>query len=183
MHLRDKLRTLLDPENRVRLIVLLGAAGIALILLSGLLPDRQTETPRAEPPPSAAGETEPDAYRVLLENRLTDLLSHMEGVGMVDVMITIKGSGEQIFASEISSSSSERGMQSTASPVLMRANGNESALLTQTRYPAIEGAAILCTGGNHAAIQERVTKAAAALLGIPVSSIYVGTLDACAQTE
>ena len=26
MHLRDKLRTLLDPENRVRLIVLLGAA-------------------------------------------------------------------------------------------------------------------------------------------------------------
>ena len=41
--LPDRLRQLLKGERGVRLVVLLGAAGLALILLSGFLPDR-TET-------------------------------------------------------------------------------------------------------------------------------------------
>ncbi len=183
MHLPNKLRTLLDPENRIRLIVLLGAAGIALILLSGLLPKRQTETPRAEPPPAASGCTDPETYRIGLEERLTDLLSHMDGVGAVQVMITVRDSGEQVYASEISNSVSDRGTQTSASPVLIRTNGSESALLTESRSPGIEGAAILCAGGSHAAIQERVTKAASALLGIPVSSVYVGALNSVSPAD
>ena len=53
MHRTDKLKALLNQENRLRLILLLGISGIALILLSGLLPKRQNELPRAEPPPAA----------------------------------------------------------------------------------------------------------------------------------
>ena len=61
MPLTDKLRELFREENRVRLIVLLGIAGVAMILLSGLLPKRQNKAQRAEPPPAAAAESDPDA--------------------------------------------------------------------------------------------------------------------------
>ncbi len=182
MHRTDKLRALLNQENRLRLILLLGISGIALILLSGLLPKRQNELPHAEPPP-AVSEQDPDAYRIQLEERLTDLLSDMDGVGQVHVMITVSGTGEQIYASEISESHSDRGTQSSASPVLLRTNGSESALISETRTPAVCGAAILCAGGGHAAVQERVTKAAAALLGIPVSSIYVGAINKASPAD
>ena len=174
MRLTDKLRTLCSEENRLRLIVLLGITGIAMILLSGLLPGRQKTEQRAEPPPAATDETDPDAYRILLEERLTALLSKMDGVGTVTVMITVGGSSEQVYASEVRDSRSENSFQTSSAPVLTRSGNGESALLTETRYPAVCGAAILCTDGGHAAVQERVTKAASALLGIPVSQIYVG---------
>lgn len=174
MHLTDKLRMLFREENRLRLIILLGLTGIAMILLSGMLPKKQTAEARAEPPPAASAENDPDAYRILLEERLTALLSRMDGVGTVTVMITVGGSAEQIYASEIRDSRSENSTQSSSAPVLTRSNGNESALLTETRYPAVCGAAILCTGGGHAAVQEHVAQAASALLGIPVNQIYVG---------
>ena len=173
MHLTDKLRILFREENRLRLIILLGITGIAMILLSGLLPKKQNAEPRAEPSVVSA-ETDPDAYRILLEERLTDLLSHMNGVGTVTVMITVGGSAEQIYAAEIHDSHSENTSQTSSAPVLTRSNGDESALLTEIRYPAVCGAAILCTGGGHAAVQERVAKAVSALLGIPVNQIYVG---------
>ena len=69
-----------------------------MILLSGLLPKRQTSEQQAEPPPAVSAESEPDAYRLMLEDRLTKLLSQMEGVGSVTVMITVGGSAEQIYA-------------------------------------------------------------------------------------
>ena len=174
MPLTDKLRELFREENRVRLIVLLGITGVAMILLSGLLPKRQNTAQRAEPPPAAAAESDPDAYRMLLEERLTKLISQMEGVGSVTVMITVGGSAEQVYAEEIRDSRSENSAQTSSAPVLTRSNGGESALLTETRYPDVRGAAILCSGGGHAAVRERITKAAAALLGISPAQIYVG---------
>lgn len=170
----DKLRMLFREENRLRLIIVLGITGIAMILLSGLLPKKQNANPRAEPTTAVATEYDPDTYRKLLEERLTDLLSHMDGVGTVTVMITVGGSAEQIYASEIRDSHSENSSQTSSAPVLKRTNGDEAALLTETKYPAVRGAAILCTGGGHAVIQERVAKAASTLLDIPVNQIYVG---------
>ena len=174
MFLTDKLRMLLRQENRLKLILLLGVTGIAMILLSGMLPEKQSSAQHAEPPPADAAGTDPDAYRVQLEERLTALLSQMDGVGAAAVMITVSGSAEQVYASEISDSRNERGSQKSVSPVLVRSNGSESALVTETRAPAVSGAVILCSGGGHAAVQEHVTKAAAALLGIPANRIYVG---------
>lgn len=174
MQLMDKLRSLFREENRLRLIIVLGITGIAMILLSGLLPKKQNAEPRAEPSNAISAANDPDAYRILLEERLTELLTHMDGVGSVTVMITVGGSAEQIYASEIRDSQSENGSQTSSAPVLTRTNGDEAALLKETKYPAVRGAAILCTGGGHAVVQERVAKAASTLLGVPVNQIYVG---------
>ena len=57
---------------------------------------------------------------------------------------------------------------------ITKSGGNESALIAETRYPAVVGAAVLCTAGDHAAVQERITRAVSTVLGIPASSVFVG---------
>lgn len=179
MHeLTEALRKRLPKRTDTRLIVLLGLAGMALILLSGLLPHKTEQTPAAEAPPAEMTVTAPEAYRAELEARLTALLSRMEGVGAVTVMITLGGSAEQVYAEEVKASRSETAAQTESAPVLTRTGGSETALLTETKYPPVQGAAILCTGGDHAAVKERVTNAAAAVLGIPSAQIYVGKASA-----
>lgn len=168
--MRDKLRTMLQRIPRVRLIAALGLTGMALILLSGL------RTPRAEPDTPAAPESSDlsEAYRTGLEARLTAWLSQMDGVGQVKVMVTLSGSAEQQFAEEVKSAKSDRSVTQQSEIVLTRRNGTESALIASTRAPEICGVAVLCAGGDRAAIRERVSTAVTTVLGIPARAVYVG---------
>lgn len=174
MHeLKDKLTALLHSEHSTKVIVILGAAGMMLILFSGFFPKKQTAK-QEQIISAATAAAEPDLYRQQLEERLTELLSQMEGVGAVTVMVTVGGSSEQIYAEEIKSSRSTNSSMNESAPVLTRSGSTEAPLIAETRYPEVCGAAILCTGGGHAVIQERIKQAASALLGIPPAKIYVG---------
>lgn len=178
--LAEMLRKRLRAVPHTRWIVLLGIAGMLLILLSGLLPDKK-------PPPQTVSTAEgtpaaeQEAYRAALESRLTALLSQMDGAGAVTVMVTLSGSAEQVYAEEVKVSRSENSAQTESAPVLSRVSGDESALISETKSPPVQGAVILCTGGDHAAVRERITNAVSALLGIPAAQIYVG--KAAANTE
>lgn len=179
----EAVRKHIQSENSTRMIVLLGAAGIALILLSGAFPKRE----KASDPPSvqnaSAELTEPDSYRKNLEEQLTALLSQMEGVGQVTVMLTVSGSAEQVYAEEVKADRSDSSVRTESRFVITRSDGSESALLSGTKNPAIQGAAVLCSGGGHAAVQERVSTAVSAVLGIPPSRIFVGKAAASSISE
>lgn len=170
----ERIRAAVQRAGTVRVITVIGLAGMALILFSGLHPHDTAENPEssisASEPLSAA-----DSYRTDLENRLTALLSHMDGVGAVTVMVTVGGSAEQVYAEEVKESDSDRSAQRESAPVITKHGSEESALVSETKYPQVTGAAILCTGGDHAAVRERVIGAASAVLGLPASRIYVGT--------
>lgn len=168
MHLRiGELLEKLRGENKSRLILLLGICGAVLLLIP--------HHGRQEPVPLPAdGTVQAEQYRQQLEERLTALLSAMEGVGQAQVMITVSGTAEQVYAEEIKTSRGANGLRQESEPVITRSGSIESPLVARTVCPAVDGAAILCSGGDHAAVQERVSRAAAALLGIPQSRIFVG---------
>ena len=167
-------RERLKSESGLRIIVALGLAGMALILFSGMLSGKKETTHAAEPPPDMTEAAAPEAYRNELEERLTALIRQMDGIRTVTVMVTLSGTSEQIYAEEVKSSKSDRGTQSEASCVITKSGGNESALIAETRYPAVVGVAVLCTGGDHAAVQERVSRAVSTVLGIPAANVFVG---------
>lgn len=162
------LREKLNGLQRPRIILIAGLCGAALLILPGILPEK-----RAQPPP-ADGTVQAEQYRESLERRLTDLLNGMEGVGQVQVMITVSGTAEQIYASEVKASQNERARQQEAALVITRSSGAEAPVIAKTVCPAVLGAAVLCSGGDHAAVQERVRKAASSVLGIPQGQIFVG---------
>lgn len=155
------------------------AAGCILAAVFLLLSDRfLDDTKKTSSAETAQYVQNADEYRDEMEMRLKKLLEGLEGVGRTEIMLTVSGSAEQIYAQEIKSSCGERNQQQDTSLVRLRNGGTESALVTETRSPKICGAAILCSGGGHAAVRERVAQAAAVLLGIPPSRIYVGQYSA-----
>lgn len=173
--LAERLRQMLGRAGAVRVITALGLLGMALILLSGLR--TRSEPEAASETQNLSGETalpDADCYRTELEQRLTDWLSRMDGVGSVTVMLTVSGSAEQIYAEEVKETGSGSGIRRESEIVVTKGSSGESALIAETRCPGIAGAAILCTGGNHAAVRERVTAAVSTVLDLPPSRIYVG---------
>lgn len=179
MNARERLRSWCKEGNGFRIIVLLGIFGMALILLSGLLTgekqqatDSQRDTHGTQP--AASLSISATEYAAEVESRLTALLTQMEGVGAATVMVTVRGTAEQVYAEEVRASQSGNSKQTENAYVITKSGGEESALVAQTRYPAVAGVAVLCTGGDRPAVQERVIRAISTVLGIPSSDVFVG---------
>ena len=95
----EPLRKKLKGENGVRLVMLLGIAGLALILLSGFLPDKAEKQTDAASVQSAetASQEQAEQYCRRMEQQLVDVLEQVEGVGSCRVMLTATGSPETIY--------------------------------------------------------------------------------------
>ena len=163
-----------DKEKRLKLIFALGIAGIALIVISDLLPKKQTQPQKGSEVSEALDETE--SYRLSLEEQLKGIISQIEGAGETNVLITVSAAKEYVYAekSDIDRRSQSEGesLKTRGEPVL----SGQEPLLRTVLVPKIKGAAIVCEGANDPVIQERIMKAASAVLGLPYSCISVQPL-------
>ncbi len=127
-----------------------------------------------------------DAYETQLENRVREILKHVEGVGKVDVMIVLRSSGEKVWQTDEGSSSSlteergENGMtrrvvgqEKEASTVILSKDGEQSPMLSKELYPEIAGVVISAEGGGSPAVQAEISAAMEALFGLPAHKIKV----------
>lgn len=86
-------------------------------------------------------------YEEELELRLEEILSQMEGVGEVEVMITLKSS--------------------------TRTRDNSFTYTTQNTYPEVEGVFVVLQGGDDSSVKLAITEAIQALFGIDVHKIKI----------
>lgn len=86
-------------------------------------------------------------YEEELELRLEEILSQMEGVGEVEVMITLKSS--------------------------TRTQDNSFTYTTQNTYPEVEGVFVVSQGGDDSSVKLAITEAIQALFGIDVHKIKI----------
>ncbi len=160
-----------DKDKRLKLIFALGIAGIALIVLSDFLPQKNTRTEQQSAVSQTADETE--EYRTALEEELAEVLSQIEGAGQTRVMISLSAAREYVYAEKTDadrrSGSGDESLKTRGEPVL---NG-QSPLVRTVLEPKLRGAAIICEGAADPVIRERILTTAAALLGLPTSSISV----------
>lgn len=163
-----------SSEKRLKLIFALGTAGIALIVLSDFLPQKNARRETVSAVSEAVSETE--SYRAALEKELAETLSQIEGAGETRVMISLSAAREYVYAekSDIDrrSGSGDESLKSRGEPVL---NG-QSPLVRTVLEPKLRGAAIICEGAADPVIRERILDTAAALLGLPTSAISVQPL-------
>ena len=161
-----------DKNTRLRLIFTLGIAGMALILLSDILPNK-----KAQPPPqentSRQSLDETEQYRSSLESQLAEIIEGINGAGNAKVMITVGSTREYVYAekSDIdrSTRTGEESSRSKGEPVM---NG-DSPVLRKILSPQVSGAAVVCEGASDPATRERIINTVAAVLGLPSSRISV----------
>ncbi|MBR1749672.1 MAG: stage III sporulation protein AG [Ruminococcus sp.] len=171
-----KLSDIIKRADRKKLIVFLGFAGMFLILLSELIPESSDNRSVVENIPSA-DLNDSDMYKSQLENELKGILSNISGVGDTQIMLTLDGTTEYIYAEELETdkdtSDTSKKENSRSKIVITEKGGEKNALIKKIKKPQVMGVLIACSGGDDIHIKEQVIGAVSAVLGIPAGKVCV----------
>ena len=126
------------------------------------------------------------SYERFLEQRLEDILSHVDGVGQVEVMIVLKSSEEKVWrvdrdtsysiTQETDQNGGSRRVESqavTENTILSGQTGKEGPLLAKEMKPEISGVIISAEGGKSPQVQAEISAAVEALFDVPSHKIKV----------
>lgn len=150
----------------------IAAVGIALgviLLIFGSRVGEREENLSPNMSPSGAVTRTIDEYRADLEARMENICAQVAGVGAVEVVVTLEGGFEYVYAYDIKSTV---GGEST-SYITIGSGDNESLVYITERAPAVTGIGVVCTGGMDAAVRREVTALLSAAFGVGSNKIYV----------
>lgn len=117
------------------------------------------------------------AYANELEQKLSKVLSKIQGAGKVDVMITISSSSEIVVAtsteekSNISSGSSNTTQSTTKKeePIIIK----DTPLIVMEKLPEIQGVIVVAQGAQNVKVRLDLLKAVQTLISIDVNKIEI----------
>lgn len=174
--LKKKIKDFCVKQNRTKLIVILGICGIVMIMLSEIIPtdnDKKTEVSISKDPVTE----DTYEYKKQIETELSQILGEIKGVGEIQVMVTIEGTTEYVYAEELDTDTDKDGDKTSEQYknqiVMKEENGKKDALVRKIIKPQISGVVIVCQGGGDASLNERVLRAASTALNLPSSKICV----------
>lgn len=106
----------------------------------------------------------------MFEEKLSQVLSDIQGAGKTRVVLTLKSGSRQILAQNV-----ERdGERSSASAVTVgQGAGTEGVVPLYTLTPQFQGALVVCPGGGDPAVQLRLLVAVSALTGLGSDRISI----------
>jgi len=169
--LADRLK---KSPDRLKIAVVLGAAGMLMILLSEFVPDSKEKPEKAI---SQTETTDSDDFKKRTELELKELLEHIDGVGECEVMISIESGTEYVYAENISRFSEDnadrRSEKLDEDIVITENGGTRQPLVRKIIDPQIGGVVIVCDGGGNISINERVQKAVSTALNISSTRVCV----------
>lgn len=176
----DKLKNL-PQRTKTNIIIGLGVLGLLIILLSSLLPDSVNEQTV-----SSSGQLDmiAEEYAESVEEKLESIISDMLGGSKVQVMVTLEGSAEYVYASEhktdvemTDDKDSQKVQQNDSDQknyvVMTDSDGNERALVVYTKMPQIKGVVVVCESGQTDAVSSAVRLAVRSALGIDNDKICI----------
>lgn len=175
MGIGELLKSFTSDKKALTAVMILGAAGLCLILISSLLPGEKKKDDKATETISVSSSSED--YCKETEKRLSEFLRKIEGVGEVEVYLTVSNEEEYVYATEGKSSESENKKEEEYQYVMVGGSGDKTALIETVKAPQISGAVVACSGCDSPVVQEMVYKAVSTALDIPTSRIYVTILN------
>lgn len=113
--------------------------------------------------------TDADSYCDYLEFKLKNCLESIDGVGKVNVTVTVNGEIEKVYATETVTSSGTQGEKVTENVVTV----SGKPLLVKEIYPKIVGIVIVADGGNHSIIKAKIIDAVTTCVSIDYSRILI----------
>jgi len=136
-------KELFKSEKSVKIILISGAVVIILIALSGISGGASTSETS-----ELFNYKRQYEYETALEERLAEILSEIEGIGNINIMITLDSSEENVF------------QKSSDTP-------------TRISTPEIRGVIVVCDGGDNILIREKVISAVSGAFGISTTRVSV----------
>lgn len=166
------LTNLWEIIKKYKYAALLLVIGIGLFLIPSSNEDgRETEK-------EAPTETVFTNYEKEMEERLTMILSQIEGVGNVRVILTLRQGEEHHFLTDnIIRTENKDGASTTETNektvIFSKGSSYDEPMITRTDYPLFQGALIVCEGGGNAEIKLQLTRAVSALTDLSSQNITI----------
>ena len=164
---RDVFRRLAGDGKTRRWLIAAGVIGILLIGLSEWIPGRR----RA----GASGETGTvlTAAQVeqALEERITAIISRVDGIGECRVMVTLENGVRFVYAAD--ETVSDGGSIASRSILSVQTDTGPVGLPVTEICPTVRGVAVVCAGGDDPGVRERVTSLITAAFNISSRRVSV----------
>ncbi|MBR6737512.1 MAG: hypothetical protein IKL82_04020 [Clostridia bacterium] len=113
--------------------------------------------------------TKGEDYASQLESKVEKLLSSIEGVGKVEVFITVDGSSEEVLAKTVETKI-ENGVKITTESLILISG---KPYVTKVLSPKIIGVTIVCKGANKVAVKVAITECVKSALQIDAERIKI----------
>ena len=116
-----------------------------------------------------------EEYEKNLETRLQKIVEEIDGVGNVEVMITLEGSAVYTYATDTTQDVSEKGSSKKESTVVLSTgtSSTKEAVISGYTLPRVKGAAVVCSNELTATLKSKVIGVVSAALGISTAKICV----------
>lgn len=172
-----------DKKNRNLILGICAAA--ALFIAIPLFETKPAAKAAAEAPQVIS----PQEYSDILTEKLEQIISQMDGVGKVQILLTMVNGVENIYVDEEKTSQTGENLgiarkedplgpvtslQRERQVLVIRDNdGGENPVLVTQLEPKVSGVLVVCDGGNRETVVYQVTNAIKALLDVPTNRIHV----------
>ena len=113
-----------------------------------------------------------------LEKDMEEILSKMNGVGRVDVLLTLESGGELVLATDSTlrysgSPQNPDDYDRSSETVIVSGGSGTEVVVTQERSAKFRGALIVCDGGDNDNVRLRIVAAVCALTGLGADRVAV----------
>lgn len=170
--------------------LLIGGAGIVLILCSDSCSKDTLKDNKVVSSNTEANDLDSKKYVDYIEDKLEAIISKIDGVGEVQVMVTVKNtstkevlmeqdkSEKELNEADSSGGSRESFEQTIDENIIYdEKNSSEKSPFVISNYmPEVEGVAVIAKGGDSPLVKEKITGIIKALFGIEINKIAVGKM-------
>lgn len=161
--------------NKYKYFVIVLSVGIVLMLCTFPESSQTTE--------EQTGHSTQEFDLAEFQEELCSSLSAIDGVGRVQVMLSLESGEESVYASDVSESSQSSGensasenYQSTMS-ILSDGSYGEQPVLVKSNFPTFRGAVVICDGADDSVVQLKITEAVSSLCGISSDRISISKMS------
>lgn len=167
----EAIKNMLSSDGKkIKIIVAVGLIGIVLIFASDMLDngeDKQTEND---------ADISYEEYTKQLEDKLTDTISLIDGVGECKVMITLENTTESVYATDAETKSDDSSLNQKDEYVIYDSKDGETPVLIKEYFPRVQGVTVVCSGGDNTAVKEKIINSVTSLFNIPANRVSVSKI-------
>lgn len=166
-----KISSFLSGKNSMKIILILGFLGIALIVGSEFFTSKQSAKP--EEPKSTVD------YAQVLEAKISAVVTAITGEQNPQVMVTLESSSQFVYAKENREKNSENGSEKAEKEseekyiIVKNADGDQEALLVTELQPEIKGVVIVSRYAGNSAVKENLINAVKTALDLASNKVCV----------
>lgn len=155
--LRSRLNCFFEKYKYVLLVLMVG-----IFLM--VLPSREEDEPAEQVQPET-GNTP------TIQEQLEQILAQIDGVGKVQVMLSLAAGSETIYQSDTDTASD--GSVRCETVIVSDSNRDQAGLVRTVTLPTYLGAIVVCQGAERPAVQLAVVQAVSNITGISADRITV----------